>query len=224
MCKDQKHIWAQLCGLRLLSGPAELIPGQAPCCIGGIMSRVLADAVGVPEANMSSMCLSKHKHSKQGDSKSLPSAPREHGHKGIWLNTVLEKCFFTARTMASVDYTLFNWDATYTTLFDGEANTAVFSVTLNIMDVWCSEDPERCRGGVQIKSELFISTVKYIGNDIKLKTTDDYWSTRNTRWNIRKELGTNQRWNYQNETGTREHWTKRWRLNEKHWAVGMGIV
>lgn len=58
--------------------------------------------------------------------------------------------------MASVDYTLFNWDATYTTLFDGEANTAVFSVTLNIMDVWCSEAPERGRGGVQIKSELFI--------------------------------------------------------------------
>lgn len=58
--------------------------------------------------------------------------------------------------MASVDDTLFNWDATYTTLFDGEANTAVFSVTLNIMDVRCSDDPDRCRGGLQIKSELFI--------------------------------------------------------------------
>lgn len=53
-------------------------PGHATCCMGRIMSRFLADAMSMPEANLPSMCLSKHEHCEQGDPRSLPSALRDH--------------------------------------------------------------------------------------------------------------------------------------------------
>lgn len=39
---------------------------RTTCCTGRIMSGVLADAASVPEANLSSTCISEHEHCEQG--------------------------------------------------------------------------------------------------------------------------------------------------------------
>lgn len=88
MCIDRSAIWPQLCGLKLLSRPADLLWALNTSCMGRIRSRFLADAVSMPEANLPYTSLSKHEHCEQRDPRGLPSAPRDCGHMGIWLNTV----------------------------------------------------------------------------------------------------------------------------------------
>lgn len=87
MWTDQRARWPRLCGQRLLSRPADLIRATL-LVLGRIMSRFLVGAVSMPEANLPSMCLSKHERCEQGDPDSLPRALWDRRHKAIRLNTV----------------------------------------------------------------------------------------------------------------------------------------
>lgn len=72
--------------LQLLSMPADFI-GVTLLVVGGrIMSRFLADAMSMPEANLPSVPLTKHEQCEHGDSKSLTSAPWDCRHGGMLLN------------------------------------------------------------------------------------------------------------------------------------------
>lgn len=62
MCIDQEFIWPQI-----VVQAYRPYPGHTTCCMVRIMSRFLADAVSMPEANLPSTCLSKHEHWERGD-------------------------------------------------------------------------------------------------------------------------------------------------------------